>query len=57
MECDYNIELAIKRCKSLLDVDALRARQGSPLAELWLYGKLLYALLLDKRLRRTLGDR
>ena len=37
-------------------MDALRARQGSPLAELWLHGMLLYALLLDKRMRRTMGD-
>lgn len=52
----WQVELAIKRCKSLLDVDLLRARNGSPLAELWLHGKLLYALLVDKRLRRTMGD-
>jgi Transposase DDE domain len=50
------IELAIKRWKSLLDADLLRARYGSPLADVWLHGKLLYALLLDRRLRRTLGD-
>jgi Transposase DDE domain len=52
----WQVALAIKRGKSLLDVDTLRARQGSPLAELWLHGKLLYALVLDKRLRRTMGD-
>lgn len=51
----WQVELAIKRCKSLLDADALRARHGSPLADLWLHGKLLYALLLDKRMRRTMG--
>jgi len=51
----WQVELAIKRCKSLLDLDVLRARQGSPLADLWLHGKLLYVLLVDKRLRRTLG--
>ena len=50
------MELAIKRWKSLLDVDALRARQGSPLADLWLHGKSLYALLVDRRMRRTMGD-
>jgi hypothetical protein len=53
----WQVELAIKRCKSLLDLDALRARQGSPLADLWLHGKMLYALLVDKRMRRTLGER
>jgi hypothetical protein len=51
----WQVELAIKRWKSLLDVDALRTRDGSPLADLWLHGKLLYALLLDRRLRRQLG--
>lgn len=51
----WQVELAIKRCKSLRDLDALRARQGSPLADLWLHGKMLYALLVDKRMRRTMG--
>jgi hypothetical protein len=27
------------------------------LAEVWLHGKLLYALLLERRMRRKLGDR
>lgn len=52
----WQIELVIKRWKSLLDVDALRAKQGSPLADVWLHGKLLYALMLDKRTRKTIGD-
>lgn len=52
----WQVELASKRCKSLLDLDALRARQGSPLADLWLHGKLLDALLVDKRMRRTMGE-
>lgn len=52
----WQVELAIKRWKSLLDADALRARYGSPLAELWLHGKLLYALLLERRMRRCMGD-
>lgn len=52
----WQVELAIKRCKSLLDLDALRARYGSPLADLWLHGKLLYALLVDKRLRDIMGE-
>jgi len=46
----------MKRCKSLRNAEALRARHGSPLADLWLHGTLLYALLVDKRMRRTLGD-
>lgn len=52
----WQVELALKRGKSLLDAEALRARQGSPLADLWLHGKLLSVLLVDKRMRRTLGD-
>jgi hypothetical protein len=52
----WQVELAIKRWKSLLDADALRARYQSPLAELWLHGKLLYALLVERRMRRTMGD-
>jgi hypothetical protein len=50
-------QIAIKRWKSVLDVDALRAKACRPLAEVWLHGKLLYALLLERRMRRTLGDR
>lgn len=52
----WQIEIAIKRWKSVLDMDLLRARYESPLAEVWVHGKLLYVLLLDKRLRRTLGE-
>ena len=39
----------------MLDVDALRAKATSPLAEVWLHGKLLYALMLERRMRRQLG--
>jgi hypothetical protein len=54
--CRWQIEIAIKRWKSVLDVDALRAKATSPLAEVWLHGKLLYALMLERRMRRMLGD-
>ena len=54
--CRWQVELAIKRWKSVLDVDALRAKAHSPLAEVWLHGKLLYALMLERRMRRQLGD-
>lgn len=54
--CRWQVELAIKRWKSVLDVDALRAKATSPLAEVWLHGKLLYALMLERRMRRQLGD-
>jgi hypothetical protein len=55
--CRWQVEIAIKRWKSVLAVDALRAKANSPLAEVWLHGKLLYALMLERRMRRTLGDR
>ena len=32
------------------------AKANSPLAEVWLHGKLLYALMLERRMRRQLGD-
>jgi hypothetical protein len=54
--CRWQVEIAIKRWKSVLDVDALRAKARSPLAEVWLHGKLVYALMLERRMRRTLGD-
>jgi len=50
-------QIATERWKSVLDVDALRAKVHSPLAEVWLHGKLLYALMLERRMRRQLGDR
>jgi hypothetical protein len=44
----WQVELVIKRLKSLLDIDCLRARKHSDLAELYLYGKLLYAAVIEK---------
>jgi Transposase DDE domain len=54
--CRWQVEIAIKRWKSGLDVDALRAKANSPLAAVWLHGQLLYALMLERRMRRQLGD-
>lgn len=54
--CRWQVEIAIKRWKSVLDVDALRAKANSPLAEVWLHGKLLYAVMLERRMRRKLGE-
>jgi len=51
----WQVELAIKRLKSLLNIDQLRARKSSALAELYLHGKLLYAWVVEKRLRRRGG--
>lgn len=52
----WQVELVIKRLKSLLDIDRLRAREHSALAELYLHGKLLYAWVLEKRARRRCGE-
>jgi hypothetical protein len=54
--CRWQVELAIKRWKSVLDADALRAKATGPLADVWLHGKLLYALMLERRMRRKVGD-
>ena len=53
--CRWQVELLIKRWKSLLSLDRLRAGAGSLLGEVWIYGKLLYALLLERRLRCRCG--
>jgi hypothetical protein len=45
----WQVELLIKKFKSLLKADALRAKVGSPLAEVYLLGKLLYGLLTERR--------
>jgi hypothetical protein len=52
----WQVELVIKRMKSLLDIDKLRAREGGELAELYLHGKLLYTWVLEKRARRRCGE-
>lgn len=44
----WQIELCIKRLKSILNIDLLRAKKGSKLAEIYLLGKLLYAVLVEK---------
>jgi len=51
----WQVELTIKRMKSLLDIDKLRAFKESPLAELYLYGKLLYATVVEKITNRRFG--
>jgi len=53
--CRWQIEIAIKRLKSLLALDKLRSKTGV-VADIWLNGKLLYALMLEKRLRQEFGD-
>ena len=52
----WQVEVAIKRWKRLLDVGRLRAKAEGTLASRWLQGKLWYALLLERRCRRLGGD-
>ncbi|WP_245395034.1 YebC/PmpR family DNA-binding transcriptional regulator [methane-oxidizing endosymbiont of Gigantopelta aegis] len=48
----WQVELVIKRLKSLLAINQLRARKDSQLAELYLQGKLLYAAVTEKIAQR-----
>jgi len=48
----WQVELVIKRLKSVLAIDQLRARKNSQLAELYLQGKLLYAAVTEKIAQR-----
>lgn len=50
----WQVELVIKRLKSLLNFDCLRAKQNSDLAQLYLHGKLLYAAVIEKIANRRL---
>jgi hypothetical protein len=52
----WQVELLIKRFKSLLNADALRAQAGSPLAEVYLLGKLLFGLLVEGRAMARVGN-
>lgn len=53
----WQIELCIKRMKSLLKIDQLRAKKNSALAELYLYGKLLYAAVVERRLSERFANK
>lgn len=48
----WEIELVIKRLKSTLNLNALRARRASRLAQVYLLGKSLYALMVEKKALR-----
>ena len=54
--CRWQIELAIKRMKSLIHINKLRAKVGSQLAEVYLYGKILYVLLVEHAMRIAFGS-
>lgn len=51
----WQVELAIKRLKSILNIDHLRAKKDSVLADGYLHGKRLYAWVIEKRLGRRCG--
>lgn len=53
----WQIEMVIKRLKSLLKIDALRAKRGSRLARVYLLGKIIYALMIEKRAMLAAPDR
>jgi hypothetical protein len=53
----WQIEIVIKRLKSVLKLDALRARRGSRLAHVYLLGKMLYALIIEQRALRSENTR
>lgn len=51
----WQVELVIKRLKSLLDMDQLRTQAKSVLGEVWMYGKLLYAWVIERRQQKLSG--
>lgn len=53
--CRWQIELAIKRMKSLLHIDKLRTKQRSKLAEVYLYSKIIYQLIVEHDMHTTFG--
>jgi len=53
----WQIEIVIKRLKSILQIDALRAKRGSRLAQVYLLGKIVYALMIEKRASLIVGGR
>jgi len=53
--CRWPMERAIKKRKSLIKLTKLRAHRGSPLAAVYLYGKVRYLLLVEQDMRTTFG--
>lgn len=51
----WQVERVIKRLKTLLDIDKLRAYKHSLLAELYIHGKLLYTVALEKLMHKGFG--
>jgi hypothetical protein len=52
----WQIEIVFKRWKSLLGLSQLRGKEMSELSWSWLYGKLLYCLLIERRGRGRMGE-
>jgi hypothetical protein len=50
------VELVIKRDKRLLAAAHVRAKRGSPLALVYLLGKLRFALVVERRATARLGN-
>ena len=46
----------MKRMKSILHIDKLRAKYRSKLAEVYLYSKIIYLLLVEQNMRTTFGQ-
>lgn len=51
----WQVELFIKRLKSLVKIDKLRCKEGSKLNNVYIYGKLLFATLAMKRTDKKFG--
>lgn len=45
----WQIEIVIKRLKSVLEIDKLRSKMDSQLSKVYLLGKSIYALLIERR--------
>lgn len=52
----WQVEMAIKRFKSVLEVGKLPTKLGSPISEVYLAGRFLYAMLLMKAAGETLQE-
>ncbi len=51
----WQVELAFKRLKSLLDLDLLRTQKESLLGRVWITGKLLYAAVIERHCYKRFG--
>lgn len=52
----WQIEIVIKRLKSVIRLDKLRSKLGSQLSKVYLLGKSIYALLIAGRSRSKFGE-